>query len=62
MSNYDVLQLNDMIPAELLEIATSFQIKNPKKLEKQALIHAILDAQAISNSKIVDEKPAAKER
>lgn len=62
MSNYDVLQLNDMIPAELLEIANSFQIKNAKKLEKQALVLAILDAQAISSSKVIDEKPVKKER
>ncbi len=62
MSNYDVLQLNDMIPAELLEIANSFQIKNAKKLEKQALVLAILDAQAINSSKIKDENPPKKER
>jgi transcription termination factor Rho len=62
MPNYDVLQLNDMILAELKEIAEGLSINNAKKLGKQELIHAILDAQAISSSKDGSPEPRKIER
>ncbi len=61
MPNYDIQQLNDMAPAELLNIAEAMDIKNAKKLDKQATILAILDNQAVSSSKDVVEL-AKKER
>ncbi len=45
---YDILQLNDMILPELKEIAEKLKIKGTDKLEKQAIILKILDAQALS--------------
>ena len=55
---YDILQLNDMLIAKLLEIAEQLKLTGVKKLNKQALIYRILDAQAsqASASKI-EEKP-----
>jgi transcription termination factor Rho len=43
---YDILQLNDMLVPELKEIADKLNVKNSKKLAKQDLVLAILDAQA----------------
>jgi transcription termination factor Rho len=48
---YDILQLNEMIVPELTEIAEKLQIKGIQKLEKQDLIHKILDAQALKADK-----------
>ena len=45
---YDILQLNEMILPELKEIAEQLQIKKYKSLDKQSLIHKILDAQALN--------------
>ncbi|MFN8277875.1 MAG: transcription termination factor Rho [Chitinophagales bacterium] len=45
---YDILQLNDMILPELKEVAEKLNLKGIQKLEKQDLIHKILDAQALS--------------
>ena len=45
---YDILQLNDMIVPELKEIAEKFKVKGYKRLNKQDLIHSILDAQALN--------------
>lgn len=57
MPQYDILQLNDMVSAELLNIAESMEIKNAKKMDKQAIILAILDNQAVSSSKDAVEMP-----
>jgi hypothetical protein len=46
-----------MILAELKEIAEGLSINNVLKLGKQELIHAILDAQAISSSKDATAEP-----
>jgi len=46
---YDILQLNDMLVAELREVADKLKIKGISKLNKQDLIYQILDHQAISN-------------
>ncbi|HET8572492.1 MAG TPA: transcription termination factor Rho [Edaphocola sp.] len=43
---YDIAQLNDMLVPELLDIADSLGIPQPKKLEKQDLVYRILDMQA----------------
>lgn len=45
---YNILQLNDMLVPELKEIAEKLNVKNHKKLDKQALTLAILDAQSLS--------------
>lgn len=45
---YDILQLNEMILPELKEIAEQLEIKKYKSLDKQSLIHKILDAQAVN--------------
>lgn len=55
MPNYDIQQLNDMAPADLLNLAESMDIKNAKKMDKQAIVLAILDNQAVSSSKDIVE-------
>jgi len=47
---YDILQLNDLLLPELLDVAEQLKINGAKKLDKQALIYKILDAQATSNT------------
>ena len=55
---YDILQLNEMILPELKEIAENLKIKGTQKLEKQDLIHKILDAQALkADVDADDDKP-----
>ena len=55
---YDILQLNEMILPELKEIADKLKLKGTQKLEKQDLIHKILDAQALSaDVSAEDDKP-----
>jgi transcription termination factor Rho len=43
----DILQLNDMLVPELRELAESLELKGYKRLNKQELIHKILDHQAL---------------
>lgn len=58
---YDISQLNDLLVPELLDIAEHLQISNGKKLNKQDLIHQILDKQSImSTPKNEEEKPKRK--
>jgi transcription termination factor Rho len=59
---YDISQLNDLLVPELHDIADGLTIPNTKKLNKQDLIHAILDKQAVmSTEKNNDtEKPKRK--
>lgn len=61
---YNILQLNDMLVPELLDIADQFKILNAKKLEKQDLMHKILDKQAVvavdKVSSASDDKPKRK--
>ena len=47
---YDILQLNDMLVPELRELAEQVGLKGYKRLNKQELIHRILDKQAILES------------
>jgi transcription termination factor Rho len=55
---YDILQLNEMILPELKEIADTLKLKGAQKLEKQDLIHKILDAQALTaDAASIDDKP-----
>ena len=56
---YDILQLNEMILPELTDIAESLKIKGVQKLEKQDLIHKILDAQALTDAPAGDDKPVS---
>ena len=63
----DILQLNDMLVPELRELAEQLGLKGYKRLNKQELIHKILDHQAVvgsteesSSSKSATETPAPK--
>lgn len=54
---YDISQLNDMLIPELIDIADTLKIANPKGLDKQALVYQILDKQATAP---VAEEPKKK--
>ena len=47
---YDIVQLNEMLVPELVDLAQTLQITNPRSLDKQTLIYKILDQQAINQS------------
>ena len=53
---YNILQLREKELSELQSIAQSMGI-NPRTMEKDKLIYAILDEQAISGSRIASETP-----
>ena len=63
---YDILQLNDMLVPDLREIAEKIGLKSIKRLSKQELIYKILDQQAITKGKLINDenevKPALKGR
>ncbi len=44
---FDILQLNDMLVPELKELAEQLELKGYKRMNKQELIHKILDQQAV---------------
>ncbi len=46
---YDILELCDMLMTELVDIATKLSIANAIRYEKNSLIYAILDCQAMHN-------------
>ena len=52
----DILQLNDMLVPELRELAESMGLSGYKRLNKQELIHKILDHQAVVGAS-TDDKP-----
>lgn len=56
---YDILQLNDMNLPELKEVAEKLSLKSFQKLEKQDLIHKILDAQALKDKETAEDKPVS---
>jgi len=56
---YDNAQLNDLLVTELVDIAEELSIDQPKKLQKQELINAILEKQK-SNMKDGADKPKRK--
>lgn len=55
---YDILQLNDMLVADLQDIAKQLNIKSFRSLNKQDLIYKILDQQAITGEA---PKPASQQ-
>lgn len=59
---FDILQLNDMLVPELRDLAEKLGLKGYKRLNKQELIHKILDQQAVveSSGDTSDTKEAAK--
>lgn len=57
---YDIMQLNDMLIPELVDIADSLKIPNPKSLDKQTLVYQILDKQAVSGAPATTEEPKKK--
>jgi transcription termination factor Rho len=63
----DILQLNDMLVPELKDLAESMNLKGYKRLNKQELIHKILDHQAIVGAagtadEEIDKKPRKRTR
>lgn len=58
---YNILELREKELSELQTIAQSMGI-NPKTLEKDKLIYAILDEQAISGSRLSSELPQKRQR
>ncbi len=63
---FDILQLNDMLVPELKELAENMGLSGYKRLNKQELIHKILDHQAVvgaaGNENGADEKPKKEEK
>lgn len=59
---YDILQLNDMLIPELIDVAETLKIDNPKSLDKQALVYKILDSQAGNNGSTADGDDTKKRR
>ena len=57
---FDILQLNDMLVPELKELAEQLKLKGYKRMNKQELIHKILDQQAVigASEKQEEEKQA----
>lgn len=57
---FDILQLNDMLVPELKELAEQLELKGYKRMNKQELIHKILDQQAVigASEKQEEEKQA----
>ena len=55
----DILQLNDMLVPELKELAERMGLKGYKRLNKQELIHKILDEQAAAGVAETKEEPLA---
>ena len=53
---YDILQLNGMLNAQLIEVATALKLTNVKKLNKQTLVAKILAAQPKPEEAPVEEK------
>ena len=53
---YDILQLNDMLIPELIDVADALKIQNAGSLDKQALVHKILDQQ-VNAGKPAEEEP-----
>lgn len=52
---YDILQLNDMLVPELREVAEQIGLTGFKRLNKQELIHKILDMQAVTGASGTEE-------
>jgi len=61
---FDILQLNDMLVPELKELAEQLELKGYKRMNKQELIHKILDQQAVigASEKQEEEQQAPKPR
>ena len=57
---FDILQLNDMLVPELRELAEQLGLKGYKRLNKQELIHRILDHQAVVGAAEGAEEPKEK--
>lgn len=59
---YDISQLNDLLVPELHDIADGLTIPNTKKLNKQDLINAILDKQAVMSTEKTNETEKPKRK
>lgn len=58
----DILQLNDMLVPELRELAEQIGLKGYKRLNKQELIHKILDQQAVVGATGTEEEKGSGQR
>ncbi|MEL6971750.1 MAG: transcription termination factor Rho [Bacteroidota bacterium] len=63
---FDILQLNDMLVPELKELAENMGLSGYKRLNKQELIHKILDHQAVvgaaGNENGAEDKPKKEDK
>ncbi len=59
---FDILQLNDMLVPELKELAENMGLSGYKRLNKQELIHKILDHQAVMGASSKDNGSADKKQ
>ncbi|MBL7683187.1 MAG: transcription termination factor Rho [Flavipsychrobacter sp.] len=59
---YDIAHLNDMLVPELVDLAESMKISNPRSLDKQTLIYKILDQQAMNQSEGAGEEKKRRTR
>lgn len=58
MTNYNILQLNAKELSELKEIANGLGLKYSNSIEKEKLIYAILDQQAVTNAQEKSATPS----
>lgn len=59
---FDILQLNDMLVPELKELAENMGLSGYKRLNKQELIHKILDHQAVMGAASKENGSADKDK
>ncbi|MBS1774487.1 MAG: transcription termination factor Rho [Bacteroidetes bacterium] len=57
---YDISQLNEMLVPELVDVAQSMKIPNPRTLDKKDLINKILQQQTMSQSEGEEKKRRAR--
>ncbi|MDO4692009.1 MAG: transcription termination factor Rho [Porphyromonadaceae bacterium] len=61
MQNYNITELNEKTQEELLQIASKLGLDRPASSQKQELIYAILDQQAVSLAEVQAERNKGKQ-
>ena len=59
---HKIFELKEMDLDQLRSLATELEVKGFKKMDKDALVYAIIDAEAIRSAQNAPEKPAGKKR
>ena len=59
---YNIFDLKEMDLEQLRTLGQDLQIKGSKKMDKEDLVYAILDAEAEKNAKNAPERPEKKKR